>query len=71
MIDLLSLWAILVVAPGTMARPMPDSGFGWLTCDMMKQDKYTNLVGSQILSPPHLVSGSTCTSYVGMRILSA
>lgn len=71
MIKLSALWATLVLVRVTMQIPLPDSGYTGIDCDMAKKIKYTNLVGNVIVTPPHRVSGSSCTSYQGTRNLSA
>lgn len=71
MIKLSALWATLFLVRVTMQMPLPDSGYTGVDCDMAKKIKYTNLVGKVIVSPPHLVSGSSCTSYQGTRNLFA
>ena len=63
-----ALWATVVLVHSSMQAPVPDSGYTGVDCSMVKKDKYWGLSANIIQTPPHMVSGSTCTSYAGTRI---
>lgn len=62
---LLLLLALLLLVRDSRQAPMPDSGYTGYDCEgsYAKKDIYTNLKSQVVISPPRLITGTSCTSY--------